>query len=117
MKIQFILIEPLYPENIGSAARAIKTMGFTDLVLVNPCDYLSKEAKWLAHGSIDILENATIYKTLEEALTDIDFVIATTSKKRKTNFNYYSPAEINTIIENKGICWTYKQSTSDSSKT
>lgn len=101
MEFHFILVEPQYPENVGSVARAIKTMGFTNLVLVNPCDYLSKEAKWLAHGSIDILENATVYKTLEEALDAIDFVIATTSKKRKTNFNYYIPNQVITIIDNK----------------
>jgi tRNA/rRNA methyltransferase len=103
MEVYFVLVEPLYPENVGSVARAIKTMGFTKLVLVNPCNYLSKEAKWLAHGSIDILEKALVYKTLPEALENIDFAIATTSKKRKTNFNYYLPNEIIEVIEKKNI--------------
>lgn len=101
MEFFFVLVEPQYPENVGSVARAIKTMGFTKLVLVNPCDYLSKEAKWLAHGSIDILENATVHKSLESALEIIDFSIATTSKKRKTNFNYYHPNEIAHILKEK----------------
>lgn len=101
MEIQFILVEPQYPENVGSVARAIKTMGFTNLVLINPCDYLSKEAKWLAHGSIDMLENAIVYNTLEEAVSQVDFVVATTSKKRKTNFNYYLPNEISELLIKK----------------
>ena len=102
MQIIFILVEPQYPENVGAAARAIKTMGFTDIRLVNPCDYLSKEAQWLAHGSIDMLENAKTFSSLEEAVKDIDFVIATTSKKRKTNFNYHLPENLSQIITEKG---------------
>jgi len=56
MIFKFLLIEPSTPGNVGAAARAIKTMGFDQLGLVNPCEYLSGEAQWLAHGSIDILE-------------------------------------------------------------
>lgn len=63
------------PENVGAAVRAIKTMGFSNLRLVNPCDYLSVDARKLAHASNDILENASVYGTLEEALDDIDFAL------------------------------------------
>ena len=83
MNIAFILVEPAVPENVGAAARAIKTMGFTDFRLVNPCDdYLGKKAKMLAHASHDILENAKIYPSLAEAVTDLDFIVATTAKQR-----------------------------------
>ncbi|MEJ5302577.1 MAG: tRNA/rRNA methyltransferase [Bacteroidales bacterium] len=82
LKISFILVEPAVPANVGAAARAIKTMGFDDLRLVNPCDHLSMEARMLAHASNEILENAKIFSTLKEALADIDFSIATSAKKR-----------------------------------
>lgn len=83
MNIAFILVEPAVPENVGAAARAIKTMGFTDFRLVNPCaDYLGTKAKMLAHASHDILEGAKVYSSLAETVADLDFVIATTAKQR-----------------------------------
>jgi tRNA/rRNA methyltransferase len=82
MNIAFILVEPAVSENVGAAARAIKTMGFQDLRLINPCDYLNTKAKMLAHASHDILENAKVYSSLESAIADLDFVIATTAKQR-----------------------------------
>ncbi|MCB0293374.1 MAG: hypothetical protein KDH97_24180, partial [Calditrichaeota bacterium] len=60
-QVDFILVEPRTPGNIGAAARAIKTMGFRNLVLVNPGDHLDREARWMAHASEEILENARIY--------------------------------------------------------
>lgn len=101
MHISFILVEPAVPENIGAAARAIKTMGFTDFRLVNPIGHLADEAKWLAHGSHDILENAYIYKKFKEAIKDLDFVIGTTAKNRSVKQDYYSPEEAREIILKK----------------
>ena len=51
MKIHFVLVEPAVPENIGAAARAIKTMGFDSLWIVNSEKYKEKEACYLAHGA------------------------------------------------------------------
>ena len=45
MEVNFILVEPAVPENVGAAARAIKTMGFGDLRLVTPCDHLDIKAE------------------------------------------------------------------------
>ena len=101
MTIHFILVEPLYPENIGAAARAIKTMGFNSLRLVNPCDHLVKQAKWLAHGSIEILEKALVFNSFEEAIKDIDFTIATTSKNRTVKYDYYPANKISNLIQDK----------------
>ena len=101
MGIHFILVEPAVPENIGSAARAIKTMGFTSLRLVNPCNHLSPEAKWLAHGSNDILENSQVFKNLDEALYDIDFVIASSAKTRSTKIDYIIADDLPSLILNK----------------
>lgn len=82
MQFTFILVKPAVPENVGAAARAIKTMGFNDFRLVNPCDYKCVKAQMLAHGSHDILEGAKVFNSLSEALADIDFSVATSAKQR-----------------------------------
>ncbi|WP_163713900.1 tRNA/rRNA methyltransferase [Mangrovibacterium lignilyticum] len=102
MKISFILVEPAVPENVGAAARAMKTMGFSDMRLVNPCDHLSDPARWLAHASNDILENATIFPSFEDAVKDIDFIIGTSAKQRLVKEDYYSTRDLVPIIEGKG---------------
>jgi tRNA/rRNA methyltransferase len=101
MLIHFILVEPKVPENIGAAARALKTMGFSSLRLVSPCDHLNERAQWLAHASIDILKQATIYSTLKEAISDIDFIIGTTAKKRSVKHDYHHCNELTSIISAK----------------
>ena len=53
MDYSFILVGPKVPENIGASARAIKTMGFETLVLVNPCDDPDKKARWLGIAGLD----------------------------------------------------------------
>lgn len=101
MQIHFILVEPAVPENVGAAARAIKTMGFSSLRLVNTKAHLEEEAKWLAHASNEILENAQEFKTLEEAIQDIDWIIGTSAKRRRVNEDYYPSHKINDLIQAK----------------
>ncbi len=101
MKISFILVNPTVPENIGSAARAIKTMGFSNLRLINPCDYLCEKALMLAHGSHDILQNASVFNSLADAMFDIDFSIATSAKERWVKQNVINIRELNSFIEEK----------------
>jgi tRNA/rRNA methyltransferase len=102
MTTSFILVNPTVPENIGAAARAIKTMGFSNLRLISPCDYLCEKALMLAHGSHDILKNAMVFGSLADALVDIDFSIATSAKQRWVKQNVINIREINSFIENKG---------------
>jgi tRNA/rRNA methyltransferase len=97
----FVLVEPAVPENIGAASRALKTMGFTSLRLVNPSNHLADEAKWLAHGSNDILEAAQVFTTLKEALDGVDFTVGTTAKNRSTKADYYTPEAARDLIFNK----------------
>ena len=101
MDISFILVEPVVPENIGSAARALNTMGFSDLRLVNPANHLADEAKWLAHGSNEILEQAKIFHHFDEAIADLDFIIGTTAKKRSAKYDYYTPEQARVLVEKK----------------
>jgi len=102
MKICFILVEPAVPGNVGAAARAIKTMGFSQLRLVNPCDYLSIEAKMLAHASIEILEKAEVFPDLSSALSDLDLSIATTAKNRDARSEFHVNTKLPEIINSKG---------------
>ncbi len=101
MNITFILVEPAVPENVGAAARAIKTMGFNELRLVNPCDISCDKALMLAHGSHDILENAKVYTSLNNALNDIDFSVATSAKQRWVKQDIISSHELKSFIEKK----------------
>lgn len=102
MQISFILVEPAVPENVGAAARALKTMGFSRLVLVNPCDFLSGPARWLAHGSGEILDQAKVFSTLEEAISGFDFIIGTSAKKRSVKYDYYPLPELPKLLSSKG---------------
>ncbi len=101
MRYTFILVEPAVAENVGSSARALKTMGFDRLVLVNSQVHLRAEARWLAHGSADVLDGIRVYDTLEEAVTGIDLVIGTTAKKRRVHADYYLCNEIAGLVNNK----------------
>ncbi|MDF1573585.1 MAG: TrmH family RNA methyltransferase [Bacteroidales bacterium] len=101
MEIHFILYKPAVPGNIGSAARAIKTMGFSHLRLIEPCKHLNDEALMLAHGSHDILQSAQVYDDYEAAVEDLDLVICTTAKGRTAKHEYHSSREILSFLENK----------------
>ena len=102
MQTAFILVEPATPENVGASARAIKTMGFSNLLLVNPCDHLSSPARWLAHGSGEVLENAKIFSSLQEAIEGFDFIIGTTAKSRSVKYDYHPLDHLPELLEFKG---------------
>jgi tRNA/rRNA methyltransferase len=102
MQFTFVLVEPAVPGNIGAAARAIKTMGFSNLRLVNPCDHLAEEALMLAHGSHDILEGANVFSTLDEALDGLDLTVATTAKKRQARLKYSLLPDLADFLAMKG---------------
>jgi tRNA/rRNA methyltransferase len=101
MEIHYILVEPAVPENIGASARALKTMGFSSMRLVNPCDYLHVKSRMLAHGAQDVLENSRVFKSLELALQDIDFSIGTTAKRRSVKYDYHNSDDIANLIRIK----------------
>jgi len=101
MKISFILVEPAVPENIGASARAIKTMGYGDLCIVKSFIHLDKKSKILAHASVDVLENATIYEDFDQMMTDFDFLIATSAKRRRTNENYVQAEDLVEFLQNR----------------
>ncbi|OVZ55874.1 RNA methyltransferase [Pigmentiphaga sp. NML080357] len=83
--VSFVMVEPSHPGNVGSAARALKTMGFSRLVLVNPrvADAANHpEALALASGATDVLAAARVCATLEEALAPVTMAFAMTARLR-----------------------------------
>ncbi len=98
--LHFILVEPAVEGNIGASARAIKTSGYKNLILINPqYDAEKPEVQWMAHRSEDILEKAKVFSTLSEAIHDKRLVIATTQRKRHFKFPLYSAEEVSEKIE------------------
>ena len=101
MRLTIILVGPARAENVGAAARAMKTMGFRELRIVDSEAHLAPPARWVAHGSGDILDGITTYPTLAEALHDVDFTVATTARSR-ARFHYYAtPKQLLPLLEEK----------------
>nr|WP_233620148.1 RNA methyltransferase [Burkholderia multivorans] len=83
---RFVLVEPSHPGNVGAAARALKTMGFSRLVLVAPrVPHVQSdpEAIAMASGADDVLASAHVVSTLGEALSGVHWSIALTARTRE----------------------------------
>lgn len=103
MDIVFILSSAAREENVGAAARAMKTMAISELRLVNPlCDHLGERSRATAHGSVEILESAKVYRSLEEATKDISLLIGTAAKKRNIREDRHPVETLPDIIRGKG---------------
>jgi len=81
--IRFVLCETAHPGNIGAAARAMKTMGLSQLALVAPKRFPDPQAEWLAVGAADLLRGARVYASLDEALAGSAFTVACTARPRE----------------------------------
>ena len=84
--LRWILVETSHPGNVGSAARALKTMGFSDLRLINPkVQGVAKESEAiaLASGAVDILESAQESNSLASAVQGCSLVLGLTSRDRE----------------------------------
>ncbi|MDA0194532.1 MAG: tRNA/rRNA methyltransferase [Bacteroidetes bacterium] len=101
IQVHFILVEAAVPENVGFVARAIKTMGFDKLRLVNCCDHLSKGARTTGYASHDILEKAITFDSISSALNDIDFSIGTSAKKRTSRHDIFEVSDLLELILKK----------------
>jgi tRNA/rRNA methyltransferase len=96
-RLRFVLVETSSPGNIGAAARAIKTMGFGELVLVNPRfpNAVREEAAVaFASGAQDVLSGARIVTSIEEALQDCNFAAAISARLREFSPPVVSPRTI-----------------------
>jgi TrmH family RNA methyltransferase len=93
--IRIVLVRPTRPGNIGAAARAIKNMGLSRLVLVQPVDPLGSDSYTMAYGAHDVLEGAKVFKTLPRALSRCRYVVGTTARTHK---GYGKPAPLTAAV-------------------
>ena len=80
--VRIVLSRTSHPGNIGAAARAMKTMGLSRLTLVSPKSFPDAEAVTRAVGADDILHNATVCSSLDEALAGTIFAVAVSARHR-----------------------------------
>ncbi len=96
-RLRFVLVETSRPGNIGAAARAMKTMGFNELILVNPRfpdAAKQEEAIAFASGAQDVLDNARIVGSIDEALNNCNFAAAVTARLREFSPPVISPRSV-----------------------
>ncbi len=91
--VRVILVEASHPGNVGSAARAMKNMGLTELVLVNPYDFPSDKAIYRAASAEDVVRCARVVDTVEEAIADCQLVIGTSARNRRIPWPMLTPKE------------------------
>lgn len=92
--IRIVLVRTTHPGNIGASARAMKCMGLTSLYLVNPpSGFPSADATARAAGADDLLANAVVCESLEEAVRDCSLVVGTTARERSIPWPVLTPAE------------------------
>lgn len=93
-----ILVEPQLSENVGMVARAMKNCGLKELRLVNPREnHLSNKALSASSNSEEVLQNARVFSSTIDAISDLQYVLATTARHRdqtKRVFNADLGAEI-----------------------
>ncbi len=90
-RIRIVLVGTQHPGNIGSAARALKTMGLSRLVLVAPQRFPHDDALALAAGADDVLACAVRVETLAEAVSDCRLVLGCTARSRRVPLEELSP--------------------------
>jgi TrmH family RNA methyltransferase len=92
--VRFVLVGTTEPGNIGAAARGLKAMGFRRLVLVAPIvGWKSAHAIAMSHGAEDLLDEAEVFGTLDEALADCTWVVGTTKRPRRHQTDTVTPRE------------------------
>lgn len=98
MRLRVVLVEPLYEGNVGSVARSMKNFGFSDLVLVRPCEIEDFGLAMASHAR-DLIEGARIAESLEEATSGANLIVGTTgvrgnSTNRHLRVPSLSPREL-----------------------
>ncbi len=97
--IRIVLVNTSHPGNIGGVARAMKNMGLKRLYLVDPRRYPHEEAEWRAASATDLLDQAVVTATLEEAIGDCQFVVGTSARERRIPWPLQDPRRCAERIE------------------
>lgn len=91
--IRIVMVETSHPGNIGAAARAMKTMRLSQLVLVNPKSFPHADATARASGADDVLSRAIVTETLDEAIADCTLVVGASARIRHLQWAELGPRE------------------------
>ncbi|UEG62571.1 tRNA (cytosine(32)/uridine(32)-2'-O)-methyltransferase TrmJ [Stutzerimonas chloritidismutans] len=101
--IRVVLVNTSHAGNIGGAARAMKNMGLSRLVLVDPEDFPSPNAVARASGATDILDSARVVATLEEALAGCSLVLGTSARDRRIPWPLLDPRECASVSVEQSV--------------
>jgi len=94
VELSFVLVGTTHTGNIGAAARAMKTMGYSSLRLVSSCSHRTDEAKARASGADDVLRNAACFDSLSDAVADCHAVIGTSARPRNLSVPMLSSRDL-----------------------
>ena len=81
--VRIVLVETSHPGNIGASARAMKNMAITNLVLVSPQRFPDEQASFRAVSALDVVHEAKVVDSVEEAIVDCQLVIGTSARDRR----------------------------------
>ncbi|MDA8128909.1 MAG: RNA methyltransferase [Betaproteobacteria bacterium] len=96
--IRIVLARTSHPGNIGAAARAMKTMGLSQLVLVDPAVFPNSQADAMASGATDVLARARVCASLAEALADATLALGVSARRRDIVAEVLTPVEASTRL-------------------
>ena len=91
--LRIVLVGTQHPGNIGSAARAMKTMGLSKLVLVAPEKAPDRDTHAMAAGADDLVEAAPVFSSLAEAVADCRWVLGCTARSRRIQLEQMHPRD------------------------
>ena len=89
--LRIVLVETSHPGNIGAAARAMKNIGITRLVLINPKEFPSNEARYRSASAVDVIEEAVVVPDVQTAIADCSLVIGTSARDRRIPWPMLDP--------------------------
>ena len=95
--VRVVLVETSKSKNIGSVARAMNNLGFDHLCLVNCANHLDEKSRALASNSNNILEKATSYSSLKDAIADCNDVYALSARERRFHQTIYSSYDLHKL--------------------
>src|SRR5579872_545310 len=98
---RIILVNTSHPGNIGAAARAMKTMGLTQLYLVQPKLFPHPKADEMASNAVDILANAVMVDDLQDAIADCSLVVGTSTRSRAIPWPLLTPRQLAEQVRNE----------------
>ena len=91
--VKVVLVGTTHPGNIGATARAMKNMGIHDLALVEPKEFPSDIATYRSKAAKDILEKASVHRSLVEAISECELVVGTSARGRTVPWPVLNPRE------------------------